>query len=418
MNTTSIALDTIGCKLNQAETESLTRSLVLAGYKVVTSNDNPDVYILNTCSVTHIADRKSRQLLRSAKRRNPNTFVIATGCYAQRDATKIGTMNEVNMVIDNSQKDNIVELLHLRGFLPAGNQIQNHSYRTRSTIKIQDGCDQYCSYCIVPFTRGLGYSIPVNKVLAEVHCRVKDNFNEIILTGTQIGCYDNLVELVQRILKETNIQRLRLSSLQPQDISPQLLQLWSDSRLCRHLHLPLQSGTDVILKKMRRRYSISEYERALSIARNTIPGLSITTDLIVGFPGESDTQFEESLHFCERSGFSRIHVFPYSPRPGTSATEMSDRVQPEIIKERSKIMVSLSKKLSLSFIKKFVGHTMVVLWEEKQNNYKVGLTDNYIRVYTEHNESLSNQLLPIKITSCYKDGAWGELVNNLNSMST
>jgi len=410
MNTASIALDTIGCKLNQAESDALARDLHKAGYHIVATEGKTDVYILNTCTVTHVADRKARHLLRLARRRNPGALIMAIGCYAKRAHEEIKNIEGVNLVIDDYQKQNLVDLITKSGYPPKNIVDPRSHFRTRAMLKIQQGCNKHCSYCIVPQTRGKELSVPAVKILGEVEKLIEDGFKEIVLTGTHMGSHDNLVDLVEQILNKTRIERLRLSSLQPTDIAPSLLQLWQDERLCRHIHLPLQSGSDSVLRRMERWYSASDYENAVNLTRKAIPEISITTDIIVGFPDESDAEFEQSYDFCTRMAFANLHVFTYSPRPNTSAALMKD-LSAQTKKERSTRMLKLAKNLSQDFQNRFIGQTMLVLWESKTGDYTEGLTDNYIRVFTKNSKNLSNQLLPTKLVSSYKNGLWGELVD-------
>jgi threonylcarbamoyladenosine tRNA methylthiotransferase MtaB len=408
MKSASIALDTIGCKLNQAESEALARELHMAGYKVVPAGQKADVYILNTCTVTHIADRKARHLLRMAHRRNPDALIIAVGCYAKRASSELKDIDGVKLVVEDKQNQNLIDLIAKAGYLPDNANLPNYQFRTRAMLKIQQGCSQNCSYCIVPQTRGKEISVPTAQVLNDVESLINSGFKEIVLTGTHIGAHDNLQNLIEQILDNTAIERLRLSSLQPSDITPSLLALWHDERLCRHIHLPLQSGSDMILKQMGRRYSTDDFENAVNLLRKTIPEIAITTDIIVGFPDETDEQFEQSYDFCRRMEFANMHVFTYSPRPNTPASAMKD-LSPQIKKERSNRMLKLAKELSHKFNHRFIGQTMLVLWEVKNGKYTEGLTDNYIRVFTESNENLSNQILPAKLASIYKNGLMGEL---------
>ena len=317
-----IALDTLGCKLNQAETELLAKQFAEAGYRLVSSVDRADVYILNTCTVTHIADSKSRHRLRLAHRQNPDALIIATGCYAQRAHQELAQIDGVSLVVGNEQKLNLLQLLEESGYIgsPAcgqGNSASSHitGFRTRAFIKIQDGCNSFCSYCIVPLVRGREKSLPVDQVVAEIKSRLANGYKEVVLTGTEIGSYNyngvNLSGLLERILAEVDITRLRLSSLQPQEISPELIRLWRDRRLCHHFHLSLQSGSDGVLNRMKRRYSVSDYQQAVSLIRASVPEAAITTDIIVGFPGETDKEFQESYDFCWQMEFARIHVFSY-----------------------------------------------------------------------------------------------------------
>jgi len=401
-----VALDTLGCKLNQAETELLARQFTEAGYRLVSPSDGADVYILNTCTVTHIADRKSRHLLRQAHCRNPGALLIATGCYAQRAPEELAQIEGVDLVLNNGQKPQLLQLLEESGRIGSPARIQGDltigtGFRTRAFVKVHDGCNSFCSYCIVPLVRGREKSLPVDQVVAEVKHRIVDGYKEVVLTGVKIGSYNyngvNLRELLEHILIETNVTRLRLSSLQPQEISAKLVGLWHDNRLCPHFHLSLQSGSDGVLNRMERRYSVNEYQRAVSLIRSMVPEAAITTDIIVGFPGETEEEFEESYQFCRRMGFARIHVFPYSPRKGTQAAQMPRRVGDEVKKWRSQRMLALAEESVRNFRQRFLGKTMMVLFEQRSNGVWSGLTDNYIKVYTKSDEDLSNKLLPVKL---------------------
>ncbi|GAF95704.1 unnamed protein product, partial [marine sediment metagenome] len=299
-------------------------------------SDGATIYILNTCTVTHIADRKSRHLLRLARRRNPDALIIAIGCYAERAAGELAQVAGADMVLGNEEKARLLDVLGERGLISTSSALCPPMLRTRSLVKIQEGCNQFCSYCIVPLVRGRERSLPLDEAVAEVRARVEMGYREVVLTGTQIGSYRQSLEcLIQRILAETEITRLRLSSLQPQEITMGLLALWQDERLCRHLHLPLQSGSDPVLKRMGRRYSAADYEEAVARVREAMPDVAITTDVMVGFPGETDEEFEESYRFCQRIAFANIHVFPYSQRPATPAALMPEKIDERVKKERS-----------------------------------------------------------------------------------
>jgi threonylcarbamoyladenosine tRNA methylthiotransferase MtaB len=286
-------------------------------------------------------------------------------------------------------------------------------FKTRAFIKVQDGCDSFCSYCIVPMVRGKERSLPPNQIVNEVKRRVTDGYKEVVLTGTKIGSYNynsiKLRSLLERILAETDVIRLRLSSLQPQEISPELLRLWHDKRLCHHFHLPLQSGSDSVLSRMERHYSSTDYQWAVSLIRSLVPDVAITTDIIVGFPAETPTEFEQSYNFCRQMEFARIHVFRYSPRLGTKAAQMSQQVDVQVKKQRSQRMLTLAKESSQSFNQLFLGKAMPVLWEKQSDNIWSGLTDNYIKVYTRSDEDLTNHLLPVKLTKVSEEGTWGRL---------
>lgn len=410
-----IALETLGCKLNQAETELIARQFTRLGFDVGAPDRSTGVYILNTCTVTQSADSKACRKLRLARRRNPQGIVIVTGCYAERASQEIKQLNCADLIINNQEKFNLVELV-MGMITKEVSQPPNTSrgYRTRSFVKIQDGCDNLCTYCIVPYVRNKKVSISPDKIIEEIKDRVADGHREVVLTGTEIGSYkygdNDLRLLTKQILYETGVTRLRLSSLQPQEISTDLVRLWQDRRLCRHFHIALQSGCDNILNRMNRGYSLDEYRRAVSMVRAHIPGVAITTDVMVGFPGETDDQFEETLDFCRQMKFARIHVFPFSPRKETEAAKMPNKVVVNTIKRRSQRAIHLARESSHNFCRHFKGRIMGVLWEKHNHNLWVGYSDNYIRVYTESNEDLTNELLTVKIIGTKDDGLLAEVM--------
>jgi threonylcarbamoyladenosine tRNA methylthiotransferase MtaB len=399
----TVALDTVGCKLNQAESQLFARQLAKAGYRLVPSDNGADVYILNSCTVTHVADGKCRRLLNQAHRRNPDALVVAVGCYVERARQELAGLDGVDLVLDNRQKMNLVDRLEELGHLspPSSSTPTKAAFRTRAFIRVQDGCNNFCSYCIVPLVRGRERSQPADDVISEIKQRVADGDKEVVLTGTEIGAYNyrnvGLAELLKLILKETEIARLRLSSLQPQEITTELIKLWDNERLCRHFHLSLQSGSDAVLKKMKRRYNTADYGRAVELIRKAVPGAAITTDIIVGFPGESDAEFQESYDFAKQMQFARIHVFPYSPRPGTKAAAMPNQVGDKTKQERSRKMRALGRACVRNFRKQFLGQTVMVLWEKETCSVWSGLTDNYIRVFTKSTRDLTNKLVPVKL---------------------
>jgi len=399
-----VALDTLGCKLNQAETELLARQFVEAGHSLVAQPGEADAYILNTCTVTHVADSKSRRLLRMAHRQNPNALVVAAGCYAQRAPGELEQIEGIGLVVGNDEKANLLKLVERAGGNHRGGSAGNSGaeMRTRSLVKVQDGCNSFCAYCIVPMVRGRERSLLIGQVVNEVRQRVADGYKEVVLTGTKIGSYNDggagLKGLLEGILEETDVVRLRLSSLQPQEISPGLIGLWDDDRLCPHFHLALQSGSDAVLDRMKRQYRVSDYKKAVSLIRGQVPEAAITTDIIVGFPGETEEEFEESYRLCREMEFARIHVFNYSPRAGTDAARLPHPVESKVRKQRSQRMLALAEKSIESFRRRFSGKTMTVLWE-KQTGAGVwsGMTGNYIKVYKKSDEDLSNRMLPVKL---------------------
>lgn len=417
-----VTLESLGCKLNQAEMEALADRLVSRGHLLTGSAAEADVYVLNTCTVTHVADRKSRQALRSARRANPEARVIATGCYARRAPEELVRLGVVDVILGDAEADGVVDAIegngHVRTARLSGDGTRGWS-RTRSLVKIQEGCRDFCSFCVVPHTRGPGRSRTLDEVLAEIEGKAASGHKEVVLTGTKLGDYRSngpgsagLPELVRRILAETKVERLRLSSLQPADLTPELLALWRNDRLCPHLHLPLQSGSDVILRQMHRPYSLTEYESAVCQAREAIPGLSITTDMLVGFPGEGEGEFEESYRFCERMSFAGTHVFPYSKRPGTPAAAMPGQIDVKVKKQRGARMMALGKRSARRFRSRFLGQTIAVLWEDVSDaGLWSGHAANYLRVYVKSDERLADKMLAVRIVEEYADGLRGEMVN-------
>lgn len=420
MGKTRIALDSLGCKLNQAESELLARQFAEAGYRLVSPTDEADVYILNTCTVTHIADSKARHRLRLAHRQNPEALIVATGCYAERAQPELAQIEGVDLVLDNEEKPHLLRLLRESGRLGNPAQVQGDltsrhydSFHTRAFIKVQDGCHDFCAYCIVPLVRSREESLPVDQIVDEVRHRLAQGYQEVVLTGVKIGAYSyngiNLKELLEHILTETDVARLRLSSLQPQEISPELIGLWHNRRLCPHFHLSLQSGSNWVLSRMKRHYSTSDYEQSVSLIRSSVPEAAITTDIMVGFPGETDEEFEESYHFCRRMEFARIHVFTYSPRRGTQAAQLPGQVKAEVKKQRSQRMLALAEESTQNFSQRFLCQVMPVLWEKQSpNGTWSGLTANYIKVYAGSSDDLTNKLLPVKLVEIRGDGVWGK----------
>lgn len=414
-----IAIDTLGCKLNQAETELLSRQWAAAGHRLVSSVEEADIYILNTCTVTQTADAKSRHLLRLAHRRNAGALLVAAGCYSQRAPGELAGIEGVSLVTGSGDKAGILPTLEESGLLGKGRADTEDrgpedepTSRTRALIKIQDGCDAFCSYCIVPLVRGKEKSLPADQVVDEVRERVADGIREVVLTGTEIGSYDDggqgLKELIEKVLAETSLARLRLSSLQPGEISPEFISLWQDKRLCPHFHLSLQSGSDGVLRRMNRRYSLTEYCEAISLIRAQVPDAAVTTDMITGFPGETEAEFEESYQACRRLGFARVHVFPYSPRKGTAAAGMAAGVAGSVRAQRNQNLRALAGECAELFTRRFSGRIMDVLWEQQSGGIWSGHTPNYIKVYSRSDEELANRIRPVKLLETRGDGVWGE----------
>jgi len=398
---TRVLIETLGCKLNQAESEEMRRNLTAAGYRMAPSIETADVLVLNTCTVTHAADRKARQAVRSAVAGNPVIAVVITGCYAERDKNALSKLPGVIAVLGNSAKEYLAAALKNLGFPGMADSVTDHLLRNRSMIKIQDGCDHRCSYCVVPLVRPKKSCVPPNTVIMQIKERQTEGIREVVLTGTEIGEYfsggSNLSILLGRILKETTIERIRISSLQPQEVTRELIAIWHDKRLCRHFHLSLQSGSDAALRRMRRRYSLEDYRRSVDLIRKVVPDAGITTDIIAGFPGENESEFEENYRFIEGTGFSRLHVFPYSPRPGTDAAAMPGRVDPKVVKLRVELLLKLGRRCEAEFRQRFKGQELEVLFEEQEGERWVGYTDNYIRVTAGGEKSRKNDIVNVRL---------------------
>lgn len=421
----NILIHTHGCKLNQADSDKMSREFVSAGYNIVDSIVKADIYVLNTCTVTSTADSKARQALRSAHRHNPKALIVAAGCYSQRAEDELSEMPEVSLVVKNTEKDNIIDLINKihridnRSVNYIEQPLQTGLSRCRAMVKIQEGCNQICSYCIVPKVRGREKSIPSETLINQINELVSEGYLEVVLTGTQLGSYgfdlpgSSLPQLIQRILQETDIPRLRVSSLQPQEINTHLLDLWANERLCPHFHIPLQSGCDKILNAMRRRYTAQQFYDSVEFIRDNVPNVAITGDLIVGFPGETDSDFNETLESVSNIFFSNLHVFPYSKRPGTSATYLIDHVSPIVKKERITVLNEIVKASFTNFRNKFLNTNQRVLWEthkvHNEESYWKGITENYIRVQTKTTRDIRNTITDAELQSLEDDYVWATI---------
>lgn len=429
------AILTLGCKLNIADSEAMARRLRDAGWSVAdrVPEGGADAVIVNTCSVTHVADQKSRHLVRLAHRLAPNATVALTGCLLETAPQEKIEALAANLVYRQPDQlalaDRIIEL-HPISPLPAGEgqatpraiETFRPALKTRAFISVQEGCNDVCAFCIIPRTRGRERSKSVEDVVIEAQAREAEGVQEIVITGTQLGAYgreaglrNRLSVLLGALLDETRIARIRMSSVQPQDITPELVGLWGDSRLCRHFHLALQSGSASVLQRMRRRYTQQEYRDAVARLRAAIPDVAITTDVIVGFPGETDAEFEESYAFCRESAFEGIHVFPYSQRQGTVAFKMSDQVPEPLKKQRIHRLIALADEMARAHRERFIGRTLPVLWESRRDDGPwEGLTDTYMRVRAHFDAGadadLTNQLTPVRLTGAYEAGLIGEVL--------
>lgn len=402
----NVYLQSLGCRLNQSEIGDLARQFASAGFAVVPSPGEADICVINTCAVTAEAERKSRRRVRSLARANSTANTAVIGCYASLSPQRCGNMLGVAWVVPNSEKERTVDIVTSSPlFRPSCRSARVECgtpgyLRTRAFVKVQDGCDNHCTYCITRLLRGPGHSRSLTDVVGQVGTLVASGVQEIVLTGANAGSYGRnlglprgLHALIEALLIRTDVPRLRLSSVEPWELDEAFFGLWSDSRLCRQLHLPLQAGCDETLRWMGRRTSTAEFAQLVRTARAAIPDLAVTTDVIVGFPGESEAMFRASLDFVAAMNFAKLHVFPYSPRPGTAANLLPGRVPPDLRQARAHAMRAMGTELTSRFRQQFVGREMTVLWEQRtRNGFWSGLTDNYLRVIARSERNLHNRL--------------------------
>lgn len=425
-----VYLETTGCRLNQSEIETLAAQFQRAGHGIVTDPAQADLCVVNTCAVTGEAARSSRGMIRRINRANPEARIVATGCYAHLSPAVVGELPGVAQVVNNVDKDRLVPLV-LRedpdavfDREPLAREAGGGALgRTRAFVKVQDGCDNHCTFCVTTIARGPGRSRALDAVVREVDGLAAAGFQEAVLTGVHLGSYghdrgeaDGLYRLVEAILRDTAIPRLRLSSLEPWDLSPRFFELWAEPRLCRHLHLPLQSGCDATLKRMARRTTTASFRALVEAARAQIPDLAVSTDVIVGFPGETDADFEASYDFVREMAFMKLHVFRYSRRAGTAAARLPGHLPDEVKKERSARMLALSDVGARRFAGGFVGRSVQVLWEgvtgaSEAGFRNSGLTDHYLRVEVESPDVLTNTISTVRVTGVTERGVAGAVLS-------
>jgi threonylcarbamoyladenosine tRNA methylthiotransferase MtaB len=484
---TTFAVATLGCKVNQADSEAISEQMSTAGFVQRDFSEIADVYIVNTCTVTHLGDRSSRQMISQARRRHPDALLVVTGCYAEMNPQAVAALPGVNLVVGNSGKESLVDAIKEQWKaapigtshpLEAITSIEQHEpnrilpmlqadtqhigsdsafplfgsdeeprpdnpsrislasdgtavsaaansrllSRTRVQMKVQDGCDNRCTYCIVPYVRGGSRSRSIESVVEHVQRKVRAGFQEIVLTGIHLGDYHpggdekrDLGDLIAALLSETDIPRIRVSSLEPEDFRLEWLELWEDPRMCRHLHLPMQSGSDYILRRMARRYNSERYRTIVTTAKRLVPGIAISTDIITGFPGESDSDFEATYQLAAALQFAKAHIFRFSPRQGTAAARMQGQVKEEIKKARSERMLALNELDVRRFRHQFLGETVQVLIESYKHARWEGLTDNYLRVEVDGladyaNRDMQNTLVKAHLIQLVDDGVLGVAV--------
>ena len=425
-----VALHNLGCKVNAYETEAMQHLLEEAGYEIVPFTQKADVYVINTCSVTNMADRKSRQMLHKAKKNNPDSIVVAAGCYVQTSEKEVLNDLSVDIVIGNDRKHDLVRLLEEYSLDSVNDTVDDindgkHDFEelfidqtkehTRAFIKVQDGCNQFCSYCIIPYARGRVRSRRFENVIAEVERLAANGFKEVVLTGIHLSSYGvdfeeatGLLELIQAVNAVKGIERIRLGSLEPKIVTEHFAsELSKLDKICPHFHLSLQSGCDATLKRMNRKYTTKEYERGCELLRKYFVHPAITTDVIVGFPGETEEEFEQTKAYLEHIHFYEMHIFKYSKRKGTRAAVMPDQIDEQIKASRSEKLIALGHDMSKEFRKFYIGKNEEVLFEEKavigDKEYFVGYTKEYVKVAKETAENLENQIVSGRISGMLTD---------------
>lgn len=431
-----VAFHTLGCKVNIYETEAMQELMQKAGYSIVDFDDKADIYVVNTCSVTNMADRKSRQMLHKAKKDNPDAVIVAVGCYVQAAAKSIKQDEKIDIIIGNNMKNKIADIINdyyehqdpntvdISGdFVLDISKIKEyeefrvlkHKEHTRAFIKIQDGCNQFCSYCIIPYTRGRVRSRSIEEIEKEVRDLVNVGYKEVILTGIHISSYGldfeekiQLIELVEKVAKVAGVERLRISSLEPRIITEEFVErLAKLDNFCPHFHLSLQSGSDNTLKAMSRRYDASEFKEGVRLIRKYFDMPALTTDIIAGFPGETEDDFRESLEYIRDIGFFELHVFPYSKREGTKAASMKETLSNKDKTRRVNLLLSMQEPIRRKFLEEKIGKEVEVLieseFEHEDKRYVLGHSKEYIKVALPYIEKARNMIIPAKLISFIKD---------------
>lgn len=436
-----VAFYTLGCKVNQYETEAISELFKNNGYEIVDFEGFADVYVINTCTVTNLSDRKSRQMIRRAKKNNGDSIVVVVGCYAQTSPDEVLSIPEVNLVIGTKDKGKIIENINMlqegknkvnlvqdimktREFEELG--VEVYKERTRAFIKIQEGCSQFCSYCIIPYARGPIRSRPVENILDEVNKLALNGYKEIVLTGIHLASYGkefentSLVDIIREVHDIDGIERIRLGSIEPTTITSEFVsQISNLKKVCPHFHISLQSGCDGTLKRMNRKYTTLEYRKSIELLRSSIKDVAVTTDVMVGFPGETDEEFNETVKFLDEISFAAMHVFKYSQRKGTPAAGFSNQISPDKKEERSNILIEMSSRKAKEFNRGFESKIMEVLFEQEVKDRKgviEGLTPNYIRVLCKGENNLNGQILKVKLNQAVEDYIEGQIEKDSNNL--
>ena len=430
---------TLGCKVNQYETNAMAQKFLEKGYQIIeeitpeNEDIKPDICIINTCTVTNMSDRKSRQMLRRMKEKNPSTIVVAVGCYAQVAKNELAKIPEIDLVLGNNEKVEIVkyveeyinnhinnveldDVMYSKEFSDFGDV--TYTEKTRAVIKIQDGCDRFCSYCIIPYARGRVRSRKPESIISEITQIASKGIKEVVITGIHIASYGKdfamskdskltnyrLIDLLEEINKIQGIQRIRLGSIEPLLITVEFVErLKKLEKICHHFHLSLQSGCDETLKRMNRRYTTEQFKEIIRLLRGTYSDVNLTTDIIVGFPGETDEEFNKTYEFLKEIKFYKMHIFKYSPRKGTKAAVMPNQINGDIKEERSKKLIELSDRNEIEYNKSYIGKNVEVLFEEEKDGMYKGHTQNYIMVYCQSKEKLDNKIIDVVCEKAEKE---------------
>ena len=422
----TVAFITLGCKVNQYETNAMSQKLIEEGYKIVEHTQKADIYIINTCTVTNMSDRKSRQMIRRAKEINPEAIIIAVGCYVQVAKKEIENIKEIDLALGNEEKVDIVkycnEIIQKNKKEEIANVMQSRKFaefgetsyteKTRAVIKVQDGCDRFCSYCIIPYARGRVRSREPEHIIKEIKQIANEGIKEVVITGIHIASYGKdfkkdykLIDLLEEINKIEGIERIRLGSIEPLLITEEFVQrLVKLEKICEQFHLSLQSGCDETLKRMNRRYTTQQFEEIVKRLRKAYDNVNLTTDIIVGFPGETEEEFAKTYEFLEKIKFYKMHIFKYSPRKGTRAEQMPQQIEPQLKEERSKKLIELSDKNDKEYNSEYIGKRVEVLWEEQKNGIYKGHTKNYVLVEmnAKSSENKENVIESVQISQAYE----------------
>ncbi|MFI3329983.1 MAG: tRNA (N(6)-L-threonylcarbamoyladenosine(37)-C(2))-methylthiotransferase MtaB [bacterium] len=422
-----ISFITLGCKVNTYETNAIMEMFEQNNHEIVKDDEYFDACIINTCSVTNTASAKSRKMIRYAIKQNPNAIIGVVGCYSESDSEDINKISGVDYIVGNEGKKDIVGLIEKgvkqnEALIKLNDILQYKEFedysatkfnQTRAFLKIQDGCNNFCTYCIIPFTRGPIRCKKANKVVEDMNSIINEGYKEVVLTGIHTGKYfdeeTTFTDLISLILKETKVERLRISSIEINEITKGFIEMFNTNRLAEHLHLPLQAGSDKVLKMMNRKYNKQEFKDQIDLIRSYVPNIAITTDVICGFPEETDEEFNETLEFIKEIGFAKVHVFPFSLRKNTAAEKLKP-VDSKVIKQRVKQLIELDHELQIEYYSKFIGTQLDIIVEDKHNEFLLGHSSNFIPIYIPYQDNLHGKLVKVEVTSLKNNKVYAKLI--------